>query len=170
MRRKPLFVFARSLTTEYAWSTPQIAYKVAVCPRGNLLYMRIYFTNNTNILKGIISQILKVIFGVFLTLYLLCLGHCIFDIFLSNFLKLSYALMSSCFCWIVKHFLVGVSGVLGVEGMPELRKSLLRRGLQSSSSLVRFLGVSPPWSCCMCSWKALSCSWNAFFLLQFLSL
>ena len=61
------------------------------------------------------------------------LAACILDIFLSSFLKLSYALKSSCFCWIVKHFLVGVSGVLGVDGMPELRKSLLRWGVQSSS-------------------------------------
>ena len=29
--------------------TPQIAYRVDVCPRGNLPYMRIYPTNNTNI-------------------------------------------------------------------------------------------------------------------------
>ena len=38
--------------------TPQIAYKVAVCPRENLLYIRIYFTNNTNILKGIATETL----------------------------------------------------------------------------------------------------------------
>ena len=29
-------------------STPQIAYRVDVCPKGNLPYMRIYPTNNTN--------------------------------------------------------------------------------------------------------------------------
>ena len=33
--------------------TPQIAYRVDVCPRGNLPYMRIYPTNNTNILGDI---------------------------------------------------------------------------------------------------------------------
>ena len=43
----------RTLSFAKKAHTPQIAYKVAVCPRGNLLYMRIYFTNNTNILKGI---------------------------------------------------------------------------------------------------------------------
>ena len=33
--------------------TPQIAHKVAVCPRGNLLYIRIYLINNTNIFGDI---------------------------------------------------------------------------------------------------------------------
>ena len=53
------------------WNTPQIAYRVDVCPRGNLPYMRIYPINNTNIFKDIeawfieeIPEILKVIFEV----------------------------------------------------------------------------------------------------------
>ena len=28
--------------------TPQTVYKVPICPRGNLLYIQIYFTNNTS--------------------------------------------------------------------------------------------------------------------------
>ena len=43
--------------------TPQIAYKVAVCPRGNLLYIRIYFTNNTNILGDIEGPIVFALCG-----------------------------------------------------------------------------------------------------------
>ena len=64
------------------------------------------------------------------------LAAAILDMVLFCFLKLSYALINSCFCWIVKFFLVGVSGVFGVPGVLGGGNSFLRFGVLAFPQLV----------------------------------
>ena len=148
--------------------TVESGYKVYVCPRGNLLYCRPYFINDPTVKSHMrvaywrVSLILYQMcslpfvwdtFSEFQWPILLpspnpevylrqsSLAAAILDMVLFCFLKLSYALINSCFCWIVKFFLVGVSGVFGVPGVLGGGNSFLRFGVQSRSSPGRFRGV-----------------------------